>query len=148
MLNRIELQGYLGRDPELTERQGQNGPYKSVAFSLGVGRDYGDGTDWFYCTMNGKRAEVIDKYFRKGSEILVSGRMESYKPKNDPDRTAWLVRMDDFHFTKNGTGSGSSTGSSSGSSAAPQERQQSEPRQSSFDDLPDSFEAAEEDIPF
>lgn len=149
MLNRIELQGYLGRDPELTERQGQNGPYKSVAFSLGVGRDYGDGTDWFYCTMNGKRAEVIDKYFRKGSEILVSGRMESYKPKNDPDRTAWLVRMDDFHFTRNGIGSGSSTGSSSGSSAAPtQERQQSEPRQSSFDDLPDSFEAAEEDIPF
>lgn len=149
MLNRIELQGYLGRDPELTERQGQNGPYKSVAFSLGVGRDYGDGTDWFYCTMNGKRAEVIDKYFRKGSEILVSGRMESYKPKNDPDRTAWLVRMDDFHFTKNGTGSGSSTGSSSGSSAAPsQERQQSEPRQSSFDDLPDSFEQLEEDIPF
>ena len=149
MLNRIELQGYLGRDPELTERQGQNGPYKSVAFSLGVGRDYGDGTDWFYCTMNGKRAEVIDKYFRKGSEILVSGRMESYKPKNNPDRTAWLVRMDDFHFTRNGTGSGSSTGSSSGSSVAPtQERQQSEPRQSSFDDLPDSFEAAEEDIPF
>ena len=149
MLNRIELQGYLGRDPELTERQGQNGPYKSVAFSLGVGRDYGDGTDWFYCTMNGKRAEVIDKYFRKGSEILVSGRMESYKPKNDPDRTAWLVRIDDFHFTRNGIGSGSSTGSSSGSSAAPtQERQQSEPRQSSFDDLPDSFEAAEEDIPF
>ena len=149
MLNRIELQGYLGRDPELTERQGQNGPYKSVAFSLGVGRDYGDGTDWFYCTMNGNRAEVIDKYFRKGSEILVSGRMESYKPKNDPDRTAWLVRIDDFHFTRNGIGSGSSTGSSSGSSAAPtQERQQSEPRQSSFDDLPDSFEAAEEDIPF
>lgn len=138
MLNRIELQGYLGRDPELTERQGQNGPYKSVAFSLGVGRDYGDGTDWFYCTMNGKRAEVIDKYFRKGSEILVSGRMESYKPKNDPDRTAWLVRMDDFHFTRNGIGSGSSTGSSSGSrAAAPQD-----------ENIPDSFEQLEEDIPF
>ena len=149
MLNRIELHGYLGRDPELTERQGQNGPYKSVAFSMGVGRDYGDGTDWFYCTMNGKRAEVIDKYFRKGSEILVSGRMESYKPKNDPDRTAWLVRMDDFHFTRNGIGSGSSTGSSSGSSAAPaQARQQSEARQASFDDLPDSFEEQEDDIPF
>ena len=149
MLNRIELQGYLGRDPELSERQGQNGPYKSVAFSLGVGRDYGDGTDWFYCTMNGKRAEVIDKYFRKGSEILVSGRMESYKPKNDPDRTAWLVRIDDFHFTRNGIGSGSSTGSSSGSSAAPTpERTQNEHRQASFEDLPDSFEEAEEDIPF
>ena len=149
MLNDIKLQGYLGRDPELTEQQGQNGPYKRVAFSLGVGRDYGDGTDWFYCTMNGKRAEVIEKYFRKGSEILVSGRMESYKPKKDPDHTAWIVKVEDFHFTRNGTGSGSSTGSSSGSSAAPsQERQQSEPRQQTLDDIPDSFEEAEDDIPF
>ena len=149
MLNRIELQGYLGRDPKLTYQEGQNGRYARVAFSLGVGRDYGDGTDWFYCTMNGKRAEVIEKYFRKGSEILVSGRMESYKPKKDPDHTAWLVKMDDFHFTRNGTGSGSSTASSSGSSAAPaQERQQSEPRQQTLDDIPDSFEEAEDDIPF
>ena len=149
MLNRIELQGYLGRDPELTYKDGQNGRYARVAFSLGVGRDYGDGTDWFYCVMNGKRAEVIDKYFRKGSEIIVSGRMESYKPQRDPDHTAWLVKMDDFHFTRNGTGSGSATGSSSGSSAAPaQERQQSEPRQQTLDDIPDSFEEAEDDIPF
>lgn len=149
MLNRIELQGYLGRDPELTYQEGQNGRYARVAFSLGVGRDYGDGTDWFYCTMNGKRAEVIEKYFRKGSEILVSGRMESYKPQRDPNHTAWLVKMDDFHFTRNGTGSGSSTGSSSGSSAAPaQEHQQSEPKQQTLDDIPDSFEEAEDDIPF
>ena len=113
MLNDIKLQGYLGRDPELTEQQGQNGPYKRVAFSLGVGRDYGDGTDWFYCVMYGKRAEVIEKYFSKGSEIIVSGRMESYKPKNDQNRTAWLVKMSDFYFTRNRSGSGSD-GSSSG----------------------------------
>ena len=131
MLNDIKLQGYLGRDPELKELQGQNGPYKRVSLSLGVGRDYGDGTDWFYCVMNGKRAEVIDKYFRKGSEIIVSGRMESYKPKNDPDHTAWLVKMSDFYFTRNGTGS-------SGSSS----------QQSQDEPVPDSFEQLEEDIPF
>ena len=134
MLNDIKLQGYLGRDPELTEQQGQNGPYKRVAFSLGVGRDYGDGTDWFYCVMYGKRAEVIEKYFSKGSEIIVSGRMESYKPKNDQNRTAWLVKMSDFYFTRNGSGSGSS-GSSTKAPA------QDEP-------VPDSFEQIEEDIPF
>lgn len=145
MLNRIELQGYLGRDPELNYQDGKNGQYAHVAFTLGVGRDYGDGTDWFYCTMNGKRAEVINKWFRKGSEILVSGRMESYKPANDPQRTAWLVRVEDFHFTRNRT----AASSSSGSSAAPaQERHQSEPRQQTLDDIPDSFEDAEDDIPF
>lgn len=133
MLNDIKIQGYLGRDPELSERQGQNGPYKSVSFSLGVGRDFGDGTDWFRCIMNGKRAEVIDKYFRKGSEIIVSGRMESYKPKNDPERTAWIVKVSDFWFTRNGNSSGST-----GSSAAPP---QDAP-------VPDGFEQLEEDIPF
>lgn len=106
MLNDIIIQGYLGRDPELTEQQGQNGTYKRVTFSVGVGRDFGDETDWFYCTMNGKRAEVIEKYFKKGSEIIVSGRMESYKPKSKPDTTAWLLKMDNFWFTRNGTKSG------------------------------------------
>ena len=99
MLNEIKLHGYLGRDPELTEHDGQNGAYKRVAFSLGVSRDYGDQTDWFYCVMYGKRAEVIEKYFSKGSEIILSGRMESYKPKDDPNRTNWLVKVSSFDFT-------------------------------------------------
>ena len=133
MLNDIKIQGYLGRDPELSERQGQNGPYKSVSFSMGVGRDFGDGTDWFRCIMNGKRAEVIDKYFRKGSEIIVSGRMESYKPKNDPERTAWIVKVSDFWFTRNGNNSGSTGSSAAATQDAP---------------VPDGFEQLEEDIPF
>ena len=103
MLNEIKLHGYFGRDPELTEHEGQNGAYKRVAFSLGVSRDYGDQTDWFYCTAYGKRAEVIDKYFGKGSEIIVSGRMESYKPKDDPNRTNWLVRVSSFDFVGKNT---------------------------------------------
>ena len=104
MLNEITLHGYLGRDPELTDGEGQNGPYKRVSFSIGVSRDFGDGTDWFRCIMYGKRAEVIDKFFSKGSEIIVSGRMESYKPKNDPERTAWIVKVNNFDFTRNGSG--------------------------------------------
>ena len=104
MLNEITLHGYLGRDPELTDGEGQNGPYKKVSFSLGVGRDFGDETDWFRCIMYGKRAEVINKFFKKGSEIIVTGRMESYKPKKDPERTAWIVKVFNFDFTRNGSG--------------------------------------------
>lgn len=104
MLNEITIHGYLGRDPELTEAEGQNGPYKKVSFSVGVGRDYGDSTDWFRCVMYGKRAEVIDKFFRKGSEIIVSGSMESYKPKDDPNRTAWILKVNNFDFTRKSSG--------------------------------------------
>ena len=92
------LQGHLGADPELTEVQGQNGPYKKVSFSVCASRDYGDGKDWIPCVMYGKRAEVIEKYFRKGSEILVEGRFESYKPKDDQNRKNWILRVKDFHF--------------------------------------------------
>lgn len=104
MLNEITIHGYLGRDPELTEAEGQNGPYKKVSFSVGVSRDYGDGTDWFRCVMYGKRAEVIEKFFRKGSEIIVTGRMDSYKPKDDPNRTAWILKVNNFDFCRNSSG--------------------------------------------
>ena len=106
MFNDIKLHGYFGRDPELSEGQGIDGPYKKVLFSIGVSRDYGDGTDWFRCVMYGKRAEVIEKFFRKGSEIFVSGRMESYKPKNDPERTAYIVKVSNFDFCGKGSEKG------------------------------------------
>lgn len=98
MLNHIIIHGYVGRDPEMTEVEGQNGPYKKTTFSVGVSRDFGDETDWFYCVFYGKRAEIVEKWFRKGAQIVVTGRMESYKPKNDPNRTAWILRADGFDF--------------------------------------------------
>lgn len=127
MLNHIIIHGYIGSNPELTEKQGQNGTYKQVTFSVGVGRDFGDETDWFRCSMNGKRAEVIEKYFRKGSEIIVSGRMESYK-KKDGSGTGWSLRVTDFDFA----------GKSDNKRDA----------QTRSDDIPDSFEDATDDIPF
>lgn len=126
MKNEIILHGYLGRDPELTELEGKKGPYKRCSFTLGVSRDFGDDTDWFYCTMTGKRAEVVEKYFKKGSQILVTGRMESYKPKKDPDRTAWLVVVTGFDFCDK----------SQGGSVAKR------------NEVAETFEEIEEDVPF
>ena len=127
MLNQIIIHGYVGRDPEITEVQGQNGPYKKTTVSVGVSRDFGDETDWFYCVFYGKRAEVVEKWIRKGSQIIVYGRMESYKPKNEPNRTAWLLRADGFDFCDKKT-------NSDGSSAAATEPDGLEPLQD--DDIP------------
>lgn len=127
-MNHIEIHGHLGRDPELTEHEGQNGPYKKVNFSVAVSRSFGDGTDWFYCVMYGNRAEVVEKFFKKGSQIIVQGRMESYKPKKDPDRTAWLLKVEDFDFCDKQGGSESERPSAS--------------------DVPESMEEVNEDVPF
>ena len=98
MLNKIEIHGYLGRDPEKKTIEGQKGPYSKTTVSVGVSRDFGDDTDWFYCVFYGAKADAVEKWFRKGSQIIVTGRMESYKPKNDPNHTAWLLNAETFDF--------------------------------------------------
>lgn len=96
MLNQITLHGRVGKTPELRQMSGKDGMYDSVSFTLAVNRDYGDETDWFFCTMNGKRAKVIEKYVGKGSELTVTGRLEKYKGSDGVEHT--VVRMTGFDF--------------------------------------------------
>lgn len=131
MINDITIHGYIGRDPEKTTIQGVNGPFDKVTFSVGVSRDYGDETDWFRCEVIGKRAAVIEKWFRTGSQIMVKGRMESYKPKNDPNGKAWILKVRDFDFCDKKV-------NTDGSSAQPA----AEP------DPPGMTSISDEDIPF
>ena len=131
MYSKTTIHGYLGRDPELKSYKKKDGTSGALAnFTVGVSRDIGDETDWFNCTIFGKRAEVIEKYFKKGSQILLSGRMESSKYEKDgKTMTSWKLMVDDFDFCDKKGGSGKS------------------------DDLgwaksKDSFEEVEEEIPF
>ena len=105
MLNQITIHGFMGRDPEKQTVQGQNGPYSKTTVSVGVSRDFGDETDWFYCIFYGPKADAVEKWFRKGSQIVVTGRMESYKPKNDQNRTAWCLSATGFDFCDKKTNS-------------------------------------------
>ena len=126
MLNHITIHGYLGRSPELKEYKNAQGETRSlVNFSVGVSR-VGDGTDWFDVTFFGKRAEVIDKFFGKGSQIIVSGRMQADTYEKDGQkRKSWKLIGEDFDFCDS----------------------KDSPRgQNTIES--DSFVAAEEDIPF
>ena len=100
MLNDIKIHGYLGRDPELKEYKNAKGEIGHlVNFSVGVSRDMGEETDWFDVTFFGKRAEVIDKWFSKGSQILVSGRMQSDTVEADgKKRKYWKLIGNSFDF--------------------------------------------------
>ena len=128
MLNEITIHGYLGRDPELkdyTNAKGETG--KLVRLSVGVAEDIGDGTDWFDVTFFGRRAEVIEKFFKKGSQIVVKGRMKSnIDDKNGQKRKYWSVVGERFDFCDS-RGNGNASGP---------------------DDIPDGFEEQAADIPF
>ena len=136
MLNHITIHGYLGRDPELKEYQNAKGETGHlVNFSVGVSRDMTEETDWFDVTFFGRRAEVIEKFFSKGSQIIVTGRMQSDTvDKDGHKRKFWKLIGSSFDFCDSRD---SARGSNNPALKNPDPS-----------DIPDSFDAAEDDIPF
>jgi single-strand DNA-binding protein len=82
-LNRVELIGRLGKDPEV-----KNTPTgkKVGTFSLAVDRRWkaADGTlkeetDWFNVEVWGRLAEVCQEYLKKGRLVYVDGRLQTQR---------------------------------------------------------------------
>ena len=103
MLNHIVIMGRLTRDPELRYTQSQT---PVASFTVAVDRDFGgrDGgekqTDFIDCSAWRQTAEFVSKYFRKGSMIVVSGRLQSRKwqDRDGNNRTNWEISADNVYF--------------------------------------------------
>lgn len=98
MLNEVTIMGRLTKDTEL--RYTQSGKAVS-SFSIACDRDIGDKqADFINCTAWGKTAEFISKYFKKGSMIIVSGRLQqrSWEDRDGNKRTAHEVNVGTVHF--------------------------------------------------
>ncbi len=81
MFHTIIIIGNLGKDPEM--RYSPNGS-AVTSFSLASNRTYkgNDGqqvkeTTWFRITVWGNQAESCNQYLKKGSKVLVEGRLTS-----------------------------------------------------------------------
>lgn len=86
-MNKVILLGRLTRDPEI--RYSAGAEQKAIAkFTLAVDRRFKkegeQSADFIGCTAFGKVAEFCEKYFRKGSKILVEGHWQtgSYTDKS------------------------------------------------------------------
>ena len=77
-MNSIIIKGRLTADPELKFTQTNNTAY--CGFSVAVNRRFvqegQQDTDFFNVTAWSKTAEFISKYFTKGQEILIQGRLQ------------------------------------------------------------------------
>lgn len=94
-MNKITIHGRLGRDPEIKTQHGAKGEFYVCNFSVAVKRSFGDTVDWFRCSAFGKQAEVISKYLKKGSEVIVYGEMQS---NENADKIYWQLKVDQFEF--------------------------------------------------
>lgn len=80
VMNKVILMGRLTRDPDIRYSQGEKAT--AVArFSLAVDRKFKqDGqptADFINCVAFGRQGEFAEKYFRKGTKILVTGRIQT-----------------------------------------------------------------------
>lgn len=129
-MNQIIIHGRLTRDPEFTPRANSEGSDR-VNFTVADDRRFGDETNFHRCVCFGKRAGVIDKYFQKGSEILIRDgevQLRPYTDKNGVKRDGYSVIVHDFDFCGS--------------------KNKSENQSVSNADLGDNWEQFDEDNPF
>ena len=108
-MNKAILMGRLTRDPEVRYTQGEN-QMAIARYTLAVDRRFNrngdDNTaDFISCVAFGKAGEFAERYFRKGTKIAVTGRIQtgSYTNKDGVKvyTTDVVVEEQEFAESKN-----------------------------------------------
>ena len=145
-MNKVILMGRLTRDPEVRYSQGAE-PLAIARYTLAVDRrgrrDAGNDqtADFIPCVAFGRAGEFAEKYFRQGTKIAVSGRIQtgSYTNKDGNKVYTTEVIVDDQEFAE-------SKASSEGSGYQSADRPA--PSSASADGFMSIPEGIENDLPF
>lgn len=93
-MNKVILMGRLTRDPEVSSST--NGT-TFARYSIAVDRKFkkeGDpDADFFNCTSFGKQAEFVEKYLKKGTKVVVTGRLQNNNYTNKDGQKVYDVRI-------------------------------------------------------
>ena len=105
-INRVELLGRVGMDPEMRYSQGGTAITK-VRLATDRYRQNGETeTDWHDITCWGKLAEAVNQYVAKGDRLYVSGRLaqNSYETDDGQKRHRTEIHAQEVVFldSKNG----------------------------------------------
>ncbi len=102
-LNKIQLIGNLGQEPELRYSQAGDA---ILSFSLATSEVWKDKTtgepqertEWHRCVAYRKPAEILGQYAHKGSKLYVEGKLQTRKwqDKEGVERYTTEVQVQDF----------------------------------------------------
>ncbi len=89
--NRVQLLGNLGKDPEVKIFKNNKMARISLAtteYSKATGGELKKETQWHTIVLWGKQAEVAEKLLKKGSRVLIEGKIRnnSYEDKGGNKR--------------------------------------------------------------
>jgi len=117
-LNKVQLIGNLGNDPEVRSTTGGN---RVATFSLATSRSWNDQsgnrqekTEWHRCvvwnTKGSQLADIVEKYVKKGDKIYVEGRIEYRQWQDKEGQTRYSTEINVRELIMLGGGRGGSGG--------------------------------------
>ncbi len=163
-INKVIIVGNLGRDPEMRSFPSGDQVANVTIATTDKWKDKQTGepkeaTEWHRVVFNGRLAEIVGQYLKKGSQVYVEGSLRTRKwtDKDGIEKYTTEIRADNMQMLggRQGMGSPSSSGDDDGGGyeqrrapasrpPAPQgggQRPAAKPPASGFDDMDD-------DIPF
>jgi single-strand DNA-binding protein len=155
MLNKVQVIGYLGNDPETRYTQSGTAVTEiSVATTEKWKNKDGEPqerTEWHKVVFWGKLAEIAGEYLKKGSQVYIEGslRTRKWQDKDGQDRYSTEIRGDTMQMLGRREGGGAPREEGSGASArggAPAGAQSAE--RAAAKKPAGKFDDMEDDIPF
>ena len=155
-MNKVILVGRLTRDPEIRYSQ-SNEPMAIARYTVAVNRrikrDSEPDADFIPCVSFGKQAEFIEKYFKKGMQIGIVGRISvrSWDDQQSGQRrwqTEVIVEEQEFTESRSAFESRGNGGNSGNSAPRQQASQQQAPSFDSGDFSPIADTIDDDDLPF
>lgn len=141
-MNKVILMGRLTRDPEVRYSQGAE-PMAVARYTLAVDRrgrrdENGQNADFISCVAFARNAEFAEKYFRKGTKIAITGRIQTGSYNNREGRKVYTtdVVIEDQEFAE------SKSSQNGGNTQAPPEQSDAG---DGFMNIPDGID---EELPF
>ena len=127
-IKKVIIVGNLGKDPEM--RSFPNGDQIANVSIATTDRwkdktsgEMKEATEWHRINFNGRLAEIVGQYLKKGSQVYVEGSLRTRKwtDKDGVEKFTTEIRADQMQMlgSRQGMGGGASDGDEGGGSRAP-----------------------------
>jgi len=104
-VNKVIIVGNLGRDPEVrTFPSGDRAANVTIAttdrWKDKQSGEMREATEWHRVTFNGRLAEIVEQYLRKGSQVYVEGSLRTRKwtDKDGVEKYSTEIRADSMQM--------------------------------------------------
>ncbi|WP_457281543.1 single-stranded DNA-binding protein [Polaromonas sp. P5_D5] len=160
-VNKVIVVGNLGRDPEMRSFPSGDQVANVTIATTDKWKDKQTGemkeaTEWHRVVFNGRLAEIVGQYLRKGSQVYVEGSLRTRKwtDKDGQEKYTTEIRADQMQMLGSRQGMGGPGGDDGGGYEAPRQSAPAArppaaaPRPAPAAKAASGFDDMDDDIPF